>query len=141
MFSSSTKAVVIMCHKKQCSDYVTFQQKCCRELILQMQVNAGLELPVSINLQLWKVLNNKCYITLGLFSKQSFKIKYVIKNCAPVFLTDLWGNKMIFISLLPTDLLHPYPTKGFYFQNRCSFGAACTDQFLFAFRKHKHTTF
>lgn len=106
-----------------------------------MQVNAGLEFLGSINLQLWKVLNNKFYITLGLIFKQSFKINYLIKNCAPVFLTDLWGNKTIFISLLPTDLLHPYSTKGFHFQNRCSFGAACTDQFLFAFKKHKHTTF
>lgn len=44
-----------------------------------MQVNAGLESPVSINLQLWKELN-KCCITLGPFSSKVSKLTLSLKT-------------------------------------------------------------
>lgn len=65
----------IMYHVKQCSDYTTFQHKCYREADFICKCRAG----VLSELQLWKLLN-ECYITLGCFFQQNFKINSFTKT-------------------------------------------------------------
>lgn len=89
----------------------------------------------------WETIQHKVLYHAWVLFQQSFRINSLIKTCASIFLSGLWRKQDKFHHSLTHRFTPSASHWTIFFQIRCSFGASCSDRFLFAFGKHKHRTF